>query len=139
MNPKIWGPSAWFFLHSVTFRYPDNPSKQDKYNYKTFFESLKYILPCYKCSLNYKKHLDEYPINDDVLQSRKSLINWLIKIHNEVNKELHKPILTYNEVISDFERQIKSIQYNELFICKLIIGILLIFIIYKYSMKQLKF
>ena len=30
MDPLIWGPHAWFFLHSITLVYPDNPSEQEK-------------------------------------------------------------------------------------------------------------
>ena len=26
MEPNIWGPGAWTFLHSITFQYPENPS-----------------------------------------------------------------------------------------------------------------
>ena len=37
MKKNFWGPSGWLFLHSVTFQYPDNPSDEDKYNYKVFF------------------------------------------------------------------------------------------------------
>ena len=137
MDPNIWGPSAWFFLHSVSFTYPQNPSEEDKTNYLTFFNSLQNILPCYKCSQNYKKHIEQYPI-ETALNSRDTMVNWLIKIHNEVNKELYKPILTYDQVLSEFKKQVWSIKYNELTIYRIIIVILLIFFIYKYSTKQLK-
>ena len=26
MEPNIWGPGAWTFLHSITFQYPENPT-----------------------------------------------------------------------------------------------------------------
>ena len=55
MNPSIWGPKAWFFLHSVSFNYPDNPTKNDKVEYKRFFESIQYILPCDNC----KEHFSD--------------------------------------------------------------------------------
>ena len=53
MNPKIWGPSAWLFLHTVTFNYPNNPTEEDKRNYLTFFNSLKHIIPCPLCKEHY--------------------------------------------------------------------------------------
>ena len=59
MNPEIWGPPAWTFLHSVTLAYPDNPSDRDKSNYENFFNELQPILPCAKCSQNYMKHLTQ--------------------------------------------------------------------------------
>ena len=39
MNPEVWGPPAWTFLHSITLAYPDNPSDIDKSNYENFFSS----------------------------------------------------------------------------------------------------
>ena len=44
MNPNIWGPGAWTFLHSVTLNYPDTPSQQDKNEYADFFKSLAIFL-----------------------------------------------------------------------------------------------
>ena len=36
MDPKIWGPSTWLFLHTITLNYPNNPTQQDIDNYKKF-------------------------------------------------------------------------------------------------------
>ena len=30
MNPEIWGPPAWMFLHSISLAYPKNPTDVDK-------------------------------------------------------------------------------------------------------------
>ena len=57
MDPNYWGPKAWFFLHSITANYPINPTSRDKNIYKSFFISLKDVLPCSVCQENYKKHL----------------------------------------------------------------------------------
>ena len=102
MNPKIWGPSAWIFLHSVTFNYPDNPTEEIKNKYKVFFESLQFVLPCEKCQNNYKKKLVKYELSPEVLKNKKVLIEWLIDIHNEVNKSNNQPSLTYKEVIQKY-------------------------------------
>ena len=82
MNPSIWGPKAWFFLHSITFNYPEYPSESDKEIYNDFFESLSHILPCEKCKYHYKDSLVKYPIQ---LDTRDELIQWMIDIHNDVN------------------------------------------------------
>ena len=37
MDPKVWGPNAWIFLHSITMNYPKNPTNEDKEKYRTFF------------------------------------------------------------------------------------------------------
>ena len=85
LDPMLWGPKGWFFLHSITFNYPKNPSVSDKTNYKMFFEQLSNVLPCEFCSEHFKKNLEKYPLNEEVLQNNKNLIQWLINIHNEVD------------------------------------------------------
>ena len=37
MDPEIWGPSTWIFLHTITLNYPNNPTIYDKQNYKNFY------------------------------------------------------------------------------------------------------
>ena len=98
ITPNLWGPHGWKFIHYVTFGYPIQPTNQDKENYKMFFLSLQNILPCSKCSENYKQNLKDYPI-DPALENRDSLIKWAIDIHNSVNKETNKSELDYDKAI----------------------------------------
>ncbi|QKF94765.1 ERV/ALR sulfhydryl oxidase [Fadolivirus algeromassiliense] len=107
MRPEVWGPHAWIFLHSITMNYPDKPSNQDKKEMKDFFSSLKYVLPCDKCSKNLQKHMIKYPLTDNVLSSRDSLIRWLIDIHNEVNRDNNKPIYSYSTAKNKLENLYK--------------------------------
>lgn len=90
INPAIWGSSGWVFLHSIAESYPDYPTDYDKQTFKSFFESLKAILPCRKCQINYKNHLNNIPLTNEVLSSNKNLNIWLSNVHNEVNKMLGK-------------------------------------------------
>ena len=95
MEPTIWGPSAWSFLHTITFNYPENPTDIEKQKYYTFFNSLKNVLPCPLCKEHYIQNFETIPIR---LENRESLIEWLIDIHNEVNRKNGKRELSYNEV-----------------------------------------
>jgi hypothetical protein len=99
IDPSIWGPSLWKSLHYITIAYPDNPTNIDKQNMKLFFGSIGQILPCEKCRLNFSRHLVIYPLTDEVLSSRFDLVNWLINVHNEVNKMNGKKVLSYDEVM----------------------------------------
>ena len=103
MDPSIWGPHAWIFLHSITFNYPNKPSPVQEKSAINFFNSLRYLLPCSICKDNYENHLIKNPIKDNV-KSKKDLIKWLIDIHNHVNLTLGKPIvssktITHNPLI----------------------------------------
>ena len=131
MNNNIWGPKAWFFLHTITFNYPDNPSNNDKKNYKNFFESLQFTLPCKVCKEHYINHIKDYPI-DNYLDTKENLVKWLIIIHNEVNKILNKPILNYTEIIEYYNNIYNNSSniYNIIYIILTIIVIIVVLFIY---------
>ena len=102
MEPNIWGPGAWLFLHSITLNYPDKPTLEQKKIYNDFFHLLGNVLPCSKCQRNYKSHINNSPISFN-LKNKESLSKWLVNIHNQVNKINNKPIISYNQFISDIE------------------------------------
>ena len=102
MDPKIWGPPAWIFIHSVTFAYPETPTEDHKKGIKYFFHSLRYVLPCEKCKVHYNKYLDEHPLTDTVLSTKKGVSIWAFDFHNDVNKRTGGKVRTYDEYIDEF-------------------------------------
>lgn len=127
MDSNIWGPSAWIFLHTVTLNYPDNPTLNDKENYRIFFNELKNVLPCDKCKKHYLQNILETPIQ---LDSKKDLVKWLIEIHNKVNDLNNKPILTYDQVMEEYlNLYSKKTSYNKyiLFVIIIIFFLLLLY------------
>lgn len=107
MNQNIWGPHLWFSLHTISFNYPLKPTLEDKEYYKNFFNNLQYVIPCSVCQKNYKRHIKEHPINN-FLYSRKALVYWVIDMHNMVNGEIGKKILSYDVVIKKYEEVYKK-------------------------------
>ena len=103
MDPQIWGKHGWIFLHSVTLAYPDEPTENDKQNYRTFFNILPMILPCSACRQNLNNHMEKVSL-EQALTNKKSLVKWLIAVHNETNTTLGKPILSYEEVIAIYKQ-----------------------------------
>jgi FAD-linked sulfhydryl oxidase len=106
MDTKIWGPSAWRFMHSITLNYPEFPTKEDQSTYKIFFESIKNVLPCNTCKAHYKENLNKYPLTPQVLKTRRTLVCWLIDLHNLVNlaSDPPKPTWTYAQVLKQYEK-----------------------------------
>jgi len=101
MDPNLWGRSLWTSLFSIAMGYPENPTIDDQSNYQRFFEHLKYVLPCDTCKINYEQHIRSNPIHF-YLYNRDVLINWLVTIHNEVNKTLKKPLLTREQTLNKY-------------------------------------
>ena len=102
MNQNIWGPHLWFSLHTISFNYPLKPKKEDILQYHNFFTSLQNVIPCSICKKNYIRHLKEHPINL-FLNNRKDLVYWVIDMHNMVNAEIGKKILSYDIVLKKYE------------------------------------
>jgi len=98
MNPKIWGPHGWIFLHTIGYGYPDNPTNKEQSDAISFFNALGTVLPCKTCSELYIKDIKKYPIEDHV-KSKTNLIKWINKMHNQVNKNLNK--IQYTDIEYD--------------------------------------
>ena len=99
MLTSVWGPGLWFFLHTVSFNYPENPTPNDKKHYKNFILQLQHILPCRYCRENLKKNFKKLPLRAKDLKNRESFSRWLYKLHELVNGMLGKKSgLTYNKV-----------------------------------------
>jgi hypothetical protein len=99
LGPESWGPHAWKFIHIVALAYPVKPTLEDKQNYKRFYTTIGDIIPCAHCREHYKENLVKNPITDDILMSRKKLLNWTIDIHNEVNKLTGKNTYDYDTAV----------------------------------------
>jgi hypothetical protein len=87
LNPKVWGPHAWFFLDSIMLSLPNKLNNEQKNIYKNFFTSLQYILPCEGCRNHYTENLKKYPLTDQILSNKENMIKWLLNIHNSVRQE----------------------------------------------------
>ena len=127
MNPEVWGPGAWTFLHSITLYYPINPTNEQKIYHKDFFENLQNILPCPTCAKHYQENLKKFNL-DEALESKDKLTKWLIDMHNEVNKKNNKRIYSYDEVIKIYNEKYNGNKNN--YGNKILIGIVIVLILY---------
>lgn len=111
MEPEIWGPPAWKFIHLLTLNYPNKPTFQDKYNYKQFILSLQKVLPCETCSKHFQENIQNSNF-EDILKSRESLFEWFVDVHNSVNKQNKKNEWSYDKVYN----QLQNKEQNHYFI-----------------------
>ena len=132
LDPEIWGPHYWFFLHTISITYPNYPNSVTKKKYYEFIQNLPLFIPIENISTEFSKLLDKYPVSP-YLDNKESFVRWIHFIHNKINTKLEKP----NFSLSDFymkyyeeykAKNIKMIEYYK-FKGKLIyIGILLLII-----------
>tara|TARA_B110001450_G_C17513912_1_gene437597 strand:- start:29 stop:445 length:417 start_codon:yes stop_codon:yes gene_type:complete len=136
MDATIWGPNLWFFLHTLSFEYPESPTKEDINGHYMFFKSLTEILPCKICRNHYTKFFNNNPIKN-YLNKKTDLIKWVLKCHNNVNIKNNKKVWTYEMLIDKYTNIYKNplynvITYKNLSACLVIVVIILIiYIIFK--------
>jgi hypothetical protein len=103
---KHWGSSVWEVFHLLTLTFDEN--KRDKYI--EFFAAVSYILPCQICVDHYKKML----IDTNYLMERdkEEMINWMVNLHNNVNKRIGKREYTIMEVKGIYIDDMNNVKVN---------------------------
>jgi len=100
IDPNLWGPSLWTFLHYLSLSYPENPTTDEQELIYDYLASLQKIIPCEKCRKNFNGHLESMEV--EVLQCRDNLVRWLFNVHNLVNTDTGKPQYLYDEFIKKY-------------------------------------
>ena len=104
MLVAIWGPSAWHFMHTMSFNYPVHPTIEDKRNYRAYILNLVNILPCGKCRQNLKENFKKLPLRMIDMQSRNTFSRYVYNLHELINHMLGKNSgLSYEQVKERYE------------------------------------
>lgn len=86
MMTAIWGPGMWHFLHTISFNYPIQPTKEEKKHYEAYINSIRFVLPCRYCRDNYANNLKNAGWKRGVLKSRDTFSRFMYRLHNAVNR-----------------------------------------------------
>tara|TARA_B100001063_G_scaffold86490_1_gene80449 strand:+ start:2020 stop:2718 length:699 start_codon:yes stop_codon:yes gene_type:complete len=104
MLTTVWGPSLWHSMHTISFNYPVNPTKQEKKHYRDFIINLQYVLPCKYCRINLRNNLKMMPLNKCHMKNRETFSRYVYELHELVNKKLKKKSgLSYCDVRERYE------------------------------------
>lgn len=117
MDPIIWGPSAWNFIHFLTISYPDKPSNEDINNHTNFIKILAKILPCNICKIHFSKNIDNINFKK-ILSSKDSYMNFMWDIHNKVNIINKRPTIKFNDFLKEYKKIIDSGSFNPIILYK---------------------
>ena len=106
LNPEVWGPHYWFFLHTIALTYPSYPNAITKKKYYNFIQDLPLFIPDAKIAKEFSDLLDKYPVTP-YLDSRPSFNKWMHFIHNKINIALDYPELTMEEAMTEYYKHYK--------------------------------
>ena len=114
LDPKIWGPKYWFFLHTVAMTYPHRPNDVSKRKYYELVQNMPLFIPVESIGNEFSKMLELYPVTA-YLDSKESFIRWMHFIHNKINEKLEKPKISIDDFYVNYyeEYKPKDIQIKE--------------------------
>ncbi len=101
LDPQVWGPHYWFFLHTTVLTYPITPNDITKKKYYEFIQNLPLFIPNKGIGNDFIKLLDKYPVTP-YLDSRQSFQKWIHFIHNKINQKLGIPEISFTQSIDDY-------------------------------------
>jgi hypothetical protein len=108
LDPKIWGPHYWFFLHTIAMSYPIHPNAVTKKKYYDFVQNIPLFIPVESMAGEFSKLLDQYPVQP-YLDNKESFIRWMWFIHNKINKKIEKPQISLNDFYVKYYEEYKPI------------------------------
>jgi len=106
LDPKVWGPHYWFFLHTVAMCYPHRPNTITKKKYYDFIHNFPMFIPIENIATYFSQLLDQYPVSP-YLDSRDAFIRWMHFIHNKINQKLEKPTISLSKFYEYYYEQYK--------------------------------
>ena len=128
LNPNLWGKYYWGTIHYTTISYPEIPTEYDKINTKQFLESFQYVLPCAKCKIHFAENLKKFQLTDEILSSKEKLIKWGVDLHNQVNINTGKKVITVSAALNIYTNK-NNYNYDYKQILTIILCIILIIIL----------
>lgn len=101
-NPKYWGKYFWLVMEDVASLYPNDPTSTDIMHAQSFYNILKYLLPCKICIEHYRKLLKKYPV-DEKTCCHNCLVAWVKLVKD----------LTYNKSSKANDKNFKNIHKDK--------------------------
>jgi hypothetical protein len=96
-NPAVFGPVFWSYYHIITMHLPENLNPVIADQIRNVILAIPVTVPCDACSLHSGNYMT---LNKDKIMALKTgsdFFNFIVDIHNFVNKRLGKRIISYEE------------------------------------------
>jgi hypothetical protein len=91
---KNWGPSIWYFFHSLAEKISDEGYLILKKEVCNIISHVCFHLPCIECTKHAKEYIGKHGLNPNILNTKEKLKEYLFTFHNAVNSRLGKPQFT---------------------------------------------
>ena len=96
MSPSYWGPSTWFFMHTLAAKIKESSFPSGGPNLIMFLIQICNNLPCPECSEHAKQFWSKVKTSN--INNKTDLINLLFVFHNMVNKRKQLKAFKYENL-----------------------------------------
>ena len=97
----FWGPKLWKLMHTVSYFAPEQFNESEMRNYHYFYSFvITRCIMCIKCQMHYRRMIEKMQFNGF---TKNELIDYVIELHNTVNRRLRKKQFTRNDVDNIYE------------------------------------
>ena len=96
MSPSYWGPSTWFFMHTLAAKIKESSFPLVGPNLIMFLIQISNNLPCPECSEHAKQFWSKVKTSN--INNKTDLINLLFVFHNMVNKRKQLKAFKYENL-----------------------------------------
>jgi hypothetical protein len=83
VSPDVWGPSLWGAFHALCLTGTITSE---------FVQEFANVIPCPACAMHFRDILETFPF-----EQAEDKFQWSVRIHNQVNERLGKPIVRVEE------------------------------------------
>ncbi|KAG6381984.1 ERV/ALR sulfhydryl oxidase domain-containing protein [Boletus reticuloceps] len=94
------GRATWKLLHTMTLRYPEKPTQDEREALEAYMYLTSRLYPCGECATEFQALLKKFPPQT---ASRLSASLWLCSVHNEVNARLGKPMFDCSKLDAEYD------------------------------------
>lgn len=96
-NIETYGSLLWEVLHGWAFTYPENPPQSTRDRFMLMLQNFQ--VGCPICQQHYDLYIQTNPPN---LNSQYHFSRWMVDFHNDVNRRLKRPEMTWEEARQRF-------------------------------------
>ena len=104
MDPTVWGPAYWEFLHTTAAHYPKFPTPTEKKVHYRLIQNMQFFIPNRKIANEFERLVDANPVTP-FLDSREDFVRWVNHVHNLVNEKLGKPRVSLQASRAEFREK----------------------------------
>jgi hypothetical protein len=95
MQKSVWGPATWKLLHTMVLKIDNNITNNQFIELKNIILRILHNLPCPYCTAHALSYIASS--NYKGINNISDLRFFIFNFHNNVNKRLNKPLISYEE------------------------------------------